>query len=140
MKNTDKTYGELILEAQKATGHQDVGETANAILEEKFAKIFCESIEGNKNITCDWYIWIIARNDAYADNATHLIPITRKTRPSPYQAVDHYLWKYEPKNSRLIFQWCIPRQETMIYVLKNPTKFDPNYVRMLLKYQKGELI
>ena len=63
----------------------------------------------------------------------------RRTRPSPYQTEDHYLWKYESEISRLTFQWCIPRKEVTAQVLATPHKFDPDYIRMLRAYMKGDL-
>ena len=132
------TYGDAIIKARSQTDRQEVGETREAI-EEHFAKIFCEAIEGNKNVKQDWYIWIRVRHDAYADNAMHLIPMTRLTRPSPYEAQDHYLWLYRPNRNELVYQWNIPSKLIVANVLANPTKYDPEWVRMLRKYQKGTL-
>lgn len=140
VRNSNKSYGDLVTEAMLKTDKQEVGETYEGI-EEQFCKIFCEAIEGNrdKGVKGDYYIWIRMQKDPYAANALHLYPMCRRTRPSPYQTEDHYLWKYESSISRLTFCWCIPRKEVTAYVLANPTKFDPDYIINLRAYVLGEL-
>src|ERR1051326_146560 len=63
----------------------------------------------------------------------------RRTRPSPYETEDHYLWHYDSEGSKLSFCWCIPRKEITAFVLANPNDFDPDYVRLLRKYKQGRL-
>jgi hypothetical protein len=141
VRGSDKSYGDLVTEAMLKTDRQEVGETLEG-LEEKFGKIFYEAIDGNRKngIEGDYYIWIRVQKDPYAANALHLYPMCRRTRPSPYQTEDHYLWKYESASSRLSFQWCIPRKEVTANILDKPSKFHADYVRMLREYQKGELV
>ena len=140
VKNSDLSYGDIVTQAMKMTDRQEVGETLEGVAEQ-FGKIFCEAIEGNRKngITGDYYIWIRVQKDMYAANALHLYPMCRRTRPSPYQTEDHYLWKYESDISRLTFQWCIPRKEITAQILANPTKYDETYIRILRSYVKGTL-
>lgn len=62
----------------------------------------------------------------------------RRTRPSPYQTEDHYLWRVED-GGKVIFEWCIPKKETLSYILKHPHEFDSDYVRMLMDYMRDKL-
>lgn len=136
MKNTDLSYGDIVTKAMKMTDRQEVGETYEAVAEQ-FCKIFSEAIEGNrsKGVVGKYYIWIRVQKDPYAANALHLFPMCRRTRPSPYETEDHYLWHYDSASSQLSFCWCIPRKEITAYVLANPTMFDQDYVRLLRKYR-----
>lgn len=138
--NSKLSYGDLVTQAMNMTDSQEVGETREAI-QEHLCKIFCESIEGNrkKGIKGKYYIWIRVQKDPYAANALHLYPMCRKTRPSPYQTEDHYLWSFDSDTSDLRFEWCIPRKEITAYILDNPYKYDKDYVRMLMKYADGKL-
>lgn len=140
VKNSDLSYGDIVTKAMNMTDSQEVGETMEAV-RDQFAKILCEAIEGNraKGITGKYYIWVRVQKDAYAANALHLYPMCRRTRPSPYETEDHYLWSYDSNGSQLKFEWCIPRKEQTAFILANPYKFDEDYVRMLKTYQKGKL-
>ena len=140
VKNSEKSYGDIVTEAMLKTESQEVGETMQAVCEH-FAKILVEAIEGNraKGIQGKYYIWVRVQKDAYAANALHLYPMCRFTRPSPYQTEDHYLWSFDPRSSNLQFEWCIPRKEVTAYILDNPYNFDKDYVISLTKYKNGKL-
>ena len=140
MLNSKESYGDIVTKAMQITDSQEVGATYEG-LEEQFAKIFCEAIEGNakKGVLGKYYIWIRVQKDAYAANALHLYPMCRRTRPSPYETEDHYLWQYDTAQAQLSFCWCIPRKEITAFVLANPNDFDADWVRLLKKYKKGEL-
>lgn len=134
VKNSDKTYGQLMQEARTMTGKQEVGETVPAIMD-KLKSIIeeCVNLESERGTRGRYYIHIWVQKEPYAQNALRIYPQCRRTRPSPYQGHDHYLWSVE-NGGKVTFEWCIPNKETLNYILANPGKFDVNYVRMLRKY------
>ena len=137
--NSKKTYGELMLEARSKTDHQEVGETSGAIMD-KFKAIIEEAVQKNyeKGVTGKYYIHIWVQKEPYAQNALHIYPQCRRTRPSPYQGHDHYLWSVMD-GGQVNFEWCIPKKEVLTYILKHPNEFDPNYVAMLRRYATDKL-
>lgn len=139
VKGSDKTYGSLMLEARSKTDFQEIGEVTPALME-KFKNIIEEAVQGNyeKGVKGKYYIHIWVTKEPYAQNALHIYPQCRRTRPSPYQGNDHYLWSIED-GGKVTFEWCIPKKEVVAYVLKYPHEFDVNYVRMLKKYCKDKL-
>ena len=134
VKNSDKTYGELMLEARAKTDLQEVGETSNALME-RFKNIIEEAVqkEYERGTTGKYYIHIWVQKEPYAVNSLHIYPQCRRTRPSPYQGNDHYLWSVED-GGQVNFEWCIPKKEVLSYILANPHEFDINYVKMLRQY------
>lgn len=139
VKNSDKTYGQLMQEAAALTDHQEVGETLEAVTS-RFKDIIEEAVQKNfeNGITGKYYIHIWVQKEPYAQNALRIYPQCRRTRPSPYQGNDHYLWSVED-GGKVTFEWCIPKKEVLAYILKNPQQFDVNYVRMLKKYSEDKL-
>src|SRR5271156_789276 len=134
VKNSDKTYGALMLEARAKNDSQEVGETVDPLMC-RFKNIIEEAVQDNyeNGTKGKYYIHIWVKKEPYAQNTLHIYPQCRRTRPSPYQGSDHYLWSVED-GGRVTFEWCIPRKEMLAYILKNPHEFDINYVRMLKKY------
>jgi hypothetical protein len=139
MKNSAKTYGQHLLEARKQTTAMEVGEVTPEIMQ-RFQSIIEEAVQGNydKGVTGKYYIHIWTQKDPYAQNALHIYPQCRRTRPSPYQGNDHYLWSIED-GGKVTFEWCIPKKEVLGYILAHPNEFDADYVRMLRKYTKDKL-
>lgn len=139
VKNSDKSYGQLMQEAALITDHQEVGETSEAVMS-KFKSIIEDAVQKNfeKGVTGKYYIHIWVQKEPYANNTLHIYPQCRRTRPSPYQGNDHYLWSVED-GGLVKFEWCIPKKETLAYILKNPHEFDVNYVKMLKDYCKDKL-
>lgn len=139
VKNSDKTYGQLMQEAAALTDRQEVGETNEALMNQ-FNKIIEEAVQGNfdKGIKGKYYIHIWLQKEPYAQNAIRIYPQCRRTRPSPYQGEDHYLWSVED-GGKVTFEWCIPKKEVVRYILANPNKFDPGYVLMLRKYTQDKI-
>lgn len=151
VKNSDKTYGQLILEAQTKTQRQDVGETLEPlmkqlqdIIEDCVNKQYEECLKKGFNLP-KYYIHIFIVKDPLAAQgmgAPNVIrirsPHCRVTRPSPYQEEDHYLWSVE-NYSKITFEWCIPNKQTLKYILHNPNQFDSKYVEMLRRYCKGNI-
>lgn len=139
VKNSTKTYGELMQEAASKTDYQEVGETTPAVMD-KFKSIIEEAVQKNyeNGIKGKYYIHIWVTKEPYAQNTLHIYPQCRRTRPSPYQGNDHYLWSVE-EGGKVTFEWCIPKKEVLTYILKNPREFDVNYVRMLRKYALDKL-
>jgi hypothetical protein len=137
--NSSKTYGELMLEARAKNDYQEVGETVTPLME-KFKGIIEEAVQKNyeNGVTGKYYIHIWVQKEPYAQNALHIYPMCRRTRPSPYQGDDHYLWSVMD-GGEVKFEWCIPKKEVLAYILKNPQEFDVNYVRMLKSYCKDKL-
>jgi len=134
VKGSDLTYGELMLQARSLTDRQEVGETVEPLME-KFKDIIEDAVQKNyeNGVRGKYYIHIWLQKEPYANNTLHIYPQCRRTRPSPYQGDDHYLWSVED-GGKVTFEWCIPKKETLSYILKNPHEFDVNYVRMLKKY------
>lgn len=139
VRNSDKTYGELVQKASQMTDRQEVGET-NAAVMEHFQKIIEEIVqkEYERGTTGKYYIHIWVQKDPFAQNALHIYPQSRRTRPSPYQGHDHYLWSVE-NQCNVKFEWCIPKKEVLSYILNNPNEFDKDYVTMLRKYSLDRL-
>lgn len=139
VKGSDKTYGELMLQAAAYTDKQDIGETNEAVMQ-RFKDIIDEAVQANydKGVTGKYYIHIWVQKEPYANNTLHIYPQCRRTRPSPYQGADHYLWSVED-GGKVTFEWCIPKKETLAYILKNPGQFDINYVIMLRKYCEDKM-
>ncbi len=135
----DKTYGQLMLEARSKTDRQEVGETVGPLME-RFKLIIEEAVQKNydKGVRGRYYIHIWLQKEPYAQNSLHIYPQCRRTRPSPYQGHDHYLWSVDD-GGVVKFEWCIPKQEVLQYILKNPNEFDANYVTMLKKYCQDKL-
>jgi hypothetical protein len=139
VKNSDKTYGQLMLEARKMTGKQEVGETLEGLMD-RFKTIIEEAVQANhdKGVRGKYYIHIWLQKEPYATNSLHIYPQCRRTRPSPYQGNDHYLWSVED-GGKVTFEWCIPKKEVLHYILANPNEFDANYVNMLRKYTMDKI-
>lgn len=89
----------------------------------------------DKGIRGKYYIhfWFQPQGDQYSPNFQ-----ARRTRPSPYQMSDHYLWSVED-GGKVTFEWCIPKKEQLSYILNNPHEFDKDYVAMLKKYTKDKM-
>lgn len=151
VKGSDKTYGQLILEAQTKTGRQEVGETVEPlmqhlqnIIEDIVNKQYERCMEKSFDLP-KYYIHIFIVKDPLASQgmgAQNVLrirrPHCRVTRPSPYQEEDHYLWSVE-NYSNVKFEWCIPQKETVKYILDHPNEFDKDYVAMLRKYCEDKL-
>jgi hypothetical protein len=139
VKNSDKTYGQLMLEARALTDRQEVGETSEALMGQ-FQRIIEDAVQKNyeKGITGKYYIHIWLQKEPYAQNTLHIYPQCRRTRPSPYQGDDHYLWSVED-GGKVTFEWCIPKKEVLTYILANPNEFDANYVNMLRRYCQDKI-
>ncbi len=139
VKGSDKTYGQLMLEARAKTEYQEVGETLEPLMG-KFQEIIEDAVQKNHDngIKGKYYIHIWVQKEPYANNALHIYPQCRRTRPSPYQGSDHYLWSVE-EGGKVTFEWCIPKKEIIQYILKNPHEFDVNYVRMIRKFTSDTL-
>lgn len=139
VRGSEKTYGELMLQARSISDRQEVGETLEAVME-KFKDIIEDAVQKNyeNGVTGKYYIHIWLQKEPYANNTLHIYPQCRRTRPSPYQGDDHYLWSVED-GGKVTFEWCIPKKETLAYILKHPHEFDVDYVRMLKKYCEDKL-
>jgi hypothetical protein len=139
VKNSDKTYGDLMLEARAKTGIQEVGETVNPLIG-KFREIIEEAVQQNHDngVKGRYYIHIWVTKEPYAQNSLHIYPQCRRTRPSPYQGNDHYLWSVDD-GGLVKFEWCIPKKEVLTYILANPHEFDKDYVAMLRRYAHDKL-
>jgi len=139
VKNSTKTYGEFMLEARAKNDRQEVGETVGPLMS-RFNEIIEDAVQKNceKGVRGKYYIHIWIQKEPYAQNSLHIYPQCRRTRPSPYQGNDHYLWSVED-GGRVTFEWCIPKKEVVNYILKNPNEFDVDYVRMLRKYCSDKL-
>ena len=139
VKNSDKTYGQLLLEARSMTNPMEIGEITPEVMAQ-FDRIIEEAVQGNydKGVRGRYYIHITVQKVPYAQNALHIFPMCRRTRPSPYQGNDHYLWSVED-GGKITFEWCVPKKEVLAYILANPHEFDVNYVAMLRKYCQDKL-
>ncbi len=139
VKNSSKTYGELMLEARSKNDRQEVGETLEPLMG-KFQAIIEEAVQKNyeKGVIGKYYIHIWLQKEPYAQNALRINPQCRRTRPSPYQGNDHYLWSVED-GGKVTFEWCIPSKEVLGYILSHPNEFDPKYVAMLRRYTTDKL-
>lgn len=139
VENSDKTYGELMLEARAKSDRQEVGETVNPLMK-TFKSIIDECVqkEYEKGTRGKYYIHIWLQKEPYAQNALRIYPQCRRTRPSPYQGHDHYLWSVED-GGLVKFEWCIPKKEIVQYILAHPNEFDIKYVAMLRKYCADKL-
>lgn len=139
MEKRDKTYGQLMHEARSLTDRQEVGETVGPIMD-RFKLIIEDAVQKNyeNGIRGKYYIHIWLQKEPYANNSLHIYPQCRRTRPSPYQGSDHYLWSVEDEGL-VKFEWCIPKKEVLQYILANPHEFDEAYVGMLKSYCQDKL-
>jgi hypothetical protein len=128
-----------MVEARNMTGNQEVGETVAPVMD-RFKDVIEEAVQKSheKGVKGRYYIHIWVQKEPYAQNALRIYPQCRRTRPSPYQGHDHFLWKVED-GGKVTFEWCIPNKETLGYILSNPDKFDVDYVRMLRRYVGDKL-
>jgi len=128
-----------MLEARAKNDLQEIGETVDPIMS-RFKDIIDEAVQKNyeNGIKGKYYIHIWVQKEPYAQNALHIYPQCRRTRPSPYQGNDHYLWSVED-GGRVNFEWCIPKQEVVKYILSHPNEFDKDYVIMLRKFAQDKL-
>ena len=126
-------------QAAAMTDRQEVGETLEPVLE-RFKLIIEDAVQKNydNGVTGKYYIHIWVQKEPYAQNALRIYPMCRRTRPSPYQGDDHYLWSVMD-GGQVNFEWCIPKKEVLAHILKNPQEFDANYVRMLKRYCQDKL-
>ncbi len=139
VKNSDRTYGQNLVEAHRKTDHQEIGETVEGLMPQ-FVSIIEDAVQKNyeNGITGKYYIHIWLRKEPNTPNSLHIYPQCRRTRPSPYQDNDHYLWSVED-GGKIKFEWCIPSKEILKYILANPNQFDKNYVKMLRDFSKDKL-
>jgi hypothetical protein len=139
VKGSDKTYGQLMVEAASLMDRQEVGET-NESLMKQFKAIIEEAVQKNfeKGVKGTYYIHIWVTKEPYANNTLHIYPQCRRTRPSPYQGNDHYLWSVQD-GGKVQFEWCIPSKEVLGYILSNPNEFDADYISMLRNYCKDKI-
>lgn len=139
VKGSTKTYGQLVDEARAKQHSEEIGAITEACMG-RFKAIIEEAVQGNhdKGVTGKYYIYIWVQKDPYAQNALHIYPQCRRTRPSPYQGHDHWLWSVQD-GGIVTFEWCIPSKEILSYILANPNKFDPSYVAMLRNYVKDKI-
>ena len=139
VKNSELTYGQHISKAREIEDKQEVGETNSALME-RFKAILEDAVQKNydKGVRGKYYLHIWVRKDPYANNTLHIFPQCRRTRPSPYQMNDHYLWCIRD-NGEVTFEWCIPSKEILGYILANPNEFDQRYVDMLRKFIHDKL-
>lgn len=140
VKCSDKTYGQLMLEASQLTERQEVGETNEALM-----KQLKGIIEEAVNLQAEkgkfykqYYIWIRFRKEPYTANALHLYPMCRLTRPSPYQDKDHILWSVTNMNE-VKFEWNVMSDELTNYVLANKPMFHDHTVAMAKAYKEDKL-
>lgn len=85
-----------------------------------------------------YYVWLRFRKEPYANNALHIYPQCRITRPSPYQDPNHALWSITNMND-VKNEWSVMDRGMRDYVLKNQNQFDPHTVRQAIDYQKDKL-
>ncbi len=139
VQGSDKTYGELMVQARSITDSQEIGETQEALMK-KFVEIIEDAVQKNfdNGVRGKYYIHIWVHKEPYSNNNLHIYPQCRRTRPSAYQADDHYLWSVND-GGIINFEWCIPSKEVVGYILKNPHEFDVEYVRMLKRFCEDKL-
>ncbi len=145
VKNSKLTYGQLIHQAHGLTDKQEIGETVQPIMKQ-LEDFVNETVQKQaeacmaKGFTLDkYYIHIAIMKDPHTPNCLKIVPYPiRRTRPSPYQQQDHYLWSVTNMN-QIQFEWCIPSKEILTYILKHPNEFDQEYIRMLHKYCKDKI-
>lgn len=139
VRGSDKTYGELMQEARTMKSPMEIGEITPQVMN-KFLDLIEEGIQGNlkKGIRGKYYIHLWTQKTPYAQNSIHLYCQTRRTRPSPYQGNDHYLWSVE-HGDKIKFEWCIPKIEMIAHILQNPHEFSLDYVILLKDYLKDKL-
>ncbi len=139
VRNSDKTYGQLMQEAASKTEAPTVFEVTEEVMN-KFRLIIDDAVqkEYEAGVKGKYYIHIWVQKEPYAQNAIRIYPQCRRTRPSPYQGQDHFLWSVED-GGKVKFEWCIPPKEHIGYILTHPHEYDVNYIRMLKKFLKDDL-
>lgn len=79
------------------------------------------------------HFWFQSTKDGYIPNYQ-----SRRTRPSPYEMEDQFLWSVED-GGKVTFEWCIPKKEVLSYILSHPNEFDKDYVSMIRRYCEDKL-
>lgn len=127
-----------MLEARAMTAASEIGEIQPDI-ERRFKDIIQEAVQANydNGVRGKYYIHIILRKEPYANNALHIYPMCRRTRPSPYQNEDHFLWSVD--GAKVTPEWNIPSQEVVGYILAHPYKFHNDLVAMCRRYCSDRL-
>ena len=144
VKGSDRTYGQLLLDSQKLVSDgQSVGDTVAPMMQqlnnviEQVVQMQYEQCQKLNFHLPKYYIHIFIVKDPLASQGMGVNnilrirkPHVRLTRPSPYQEEDHYLWSVT-NYDKIKFEWCIPTEEIVVYILANPHEFDKSYVQML---------
>lgn len=127
-------------EARNKTDRQEVGETLEALLIhlkdmiEEAVQLQAEKGKYYKQ----YYIWVRFRKEPYANNALHIYPQCRITRPSPYQDEDHILWSVTNMNE-VKFEWNVMSKEMTGFVLANKPMFHEQTVQNAQKYTADKI-
>lgn len=146
VKNSNKTYGQHILDARKKVDKQEVGDTLNELL--KYFKNLIDEICNQQAEVCmqkgfdlkKYYIWIGLRKSALTSNALHIFPIVRYTRPIPDNIIfkDHMLWTVKNMNM-VVFEWNHVSNELANYIVNNKPTFEDQTTQMAERQQKGKI-
>lgn len=95
-------------------------------------------VKGRESGLRKFYVHIFIQKDTVSSQILRWVPMVRRTRPSPYKAWDHYLYKWSD-DVGVTFEWAVPRPEVATFVANNPEKFHPSYVEMMRKFCQGTL-
>ena len=144
VKNSDKTYGQLIQEARQMTDRQEVGDTVRELLK-YFKNLIDETCQQqaencmSKGFTLPkYYIWIRLRKDDLTSNALHILPQARVTRPTKDQAKDHFLWSVTNLN-QIKYEWSVISNELANFIIANKHQFHPHTVAMTESQLSGKI-
>lgn len=144
IQSPDKSYAQLMQDAYSLYDTPETGEIINACMPKLKAQI--ESIVQMQYDKCmekgfsleKYYIWMLYYKNEHTGRLVFRKPVCRVTRPSPYQDEDMLLWSVTNYDN-VKFEWAVPKKETLNYILKNPDKFDKDYVKMLTDYVNDNL-
>lgn len=146
VKNSDKTYGQLIVEAKMKTDKQEVGETVSEL--SKYFIRLVEEICQQQAERCiergfrlsKYYIWIGLRKSDLTANALHIIPTIRVSRPTPDHTIfkDSILWSVTDMN-KIKYEWNVIADELANYILNNKPRFDVQTILQAIKQKTNKI-
>jgi len=141
-----KTVGQAALALNK-NEHQEVGETFE-MMQHKYAEELQNTLKKHSDLS-HYFIIVLRKKEALSiempvnNVLRQWFVAPRMTKPSArrlkmdYPLHDHDIWEVTNGNPRHL--WTLPGPDVWDMILQNKDDNDPNLVRWMIEYDKGEL-